>query len=210
MQTWAEASNVLAQLHLEIQPLADVLQEAGQRGSENISFLPGPMRGKVCSFRAFQRDPYIMGFHDVLPDKFGSFIRNDDKFAARRLVYTSTDLKVELAFRRGRAPVVRQSSRPSQVQAEQLTLYPDMKPDQTSVRWRAALLWDCPTSSGIHTVDQSMPFRLQLAAEGTSLDDKQWIGGFSIDTVAEDLIPQAALYRQDDLDWDIDEESGAQ
>src|SRR5699024_5497142 len=190
-------------------PLADILQEAGQRGSYNISKQPDTTIGKTRRYRAFQRDQYIMGFHDVIPVEFGSFTRDDSKFAARRLVYTSTDMELELSFRRGRSSTGRQAVRPVSRPPVQMSMLPGLKPDHGPLRWRAALLWDCPTDTGIHSADQAMPFRLQLAAEGTALDDHQWIDGFPIRPELEDLIPSVAQYSKDEPDWEIDDESGA-
>lgn len=204
---------MIAKVHAELQPIVDKLHEAGERGMYNLAHMP--YRGAQWKFRAYQRDPFVMAFTDVLPEEFGTFERRNDLIAHKRLVFHSDPLKLDLVLRRrGSFGAFRPSKATLCADDSQLslpmTLLADAAPKSDDVRL-AALIWDTPALDAKHKPTGPLPLAVRLARKGHPLDDNEWESGFVIGLSASDeLIPDRIEYKTDMPDWDIESDSDAQ
>lgn len=201
---------MINKLRAELEPLTDAFQDAGALGVDKLRKLP--FGGVQWTHRAYQRDPFIVAFHDALPAEFGTFNRVESSFGQKRLVFHSEALDLDIAFRRRGSTSAYRSPRPEVDPAD--TLYPDLRPLTQPGRAsrRAALIWDVPETNAKHEMTGPMLVAAKLARVGTCLDDNDWEGGFLLTPRVEDLIPGTTTYNQDDPDWDVDtdEAPGAQ
>lgn len=203
---------MIKKLHAELLPLVDQLQEAADRGVYNLNNLP--YQGRQWDLRAYQRDPFLQAFLQVLPAEFGTFKRCDDLIALRRLVYHSDVLNTDLVFRR-RGAFRRVGAAAPKITAgwEQHDLFPLLRPKPAADPRLAALIWDTPTLDDKHQATSPMVIAVRLAKQGFALDDNAWEKSFWLRPAhQDDLIPERAEYRPDMPDWDIDDndESGAE
>jgi hypothetical protein len=205
---------MIEKLHAELVPLVDQLQDAGARGVYNLAY--APYRGFQWTHRAYQRDPFVVAFTQVLPSAFGTFLRRDDLIPQRRLVFHSDALNLDLVFRRrGSLGAFKQTGSvvvdDSGVQEE---LFPinERALRGTRVPRLAALIWDTPELNKKHKAVGPTPIVVRLAVLGHSLDDNEWESGFPLVSTAggHDLIPEKAEYRHDMPDWDVESETDAQ
>lgn len=196
---------MINKLRVELEPLADLLQDAGALGIAKLKELP--FNEIQWKHRAYQRDSFIVAFHDALPAEFGTFVRVEGCFGQKRLVYHSDALDLDLVFRRRGSTTAFRSARTVAVPTTG-DLFPDLKPvagcGGTATR-RAALIWDVPRTNEHRTMIGAMPVVTKLARPGTLLDDNDWEDGFAlVPTTTTDLIPSRAKYNPDDADWDVD------
>lgn len=202
---------MIEKLHAELLPLVDRLQDAGARGVYNLAH--APYRGYQWTHRAYQRDPFVIAFTQVLPATFGTFIRRDELIPQRRLVFHSNALNLDLVLRRrGSLGAFRQAgSSDAGVQGE---LFPidGRALGGTRPPRLAALIWDVPELDRKRNAVGPTPIAVRLAVLGHSLDDNDWESGFRLAPAVggQDLIPEKAEYRHDMPDWDVDAESDAQ
>lgn len=202
---------MINRLRAELEPLSDQLQDAGALGVELLQKLP--FGGVQWTHRAYQRDPFIVAFHEALPASFGTFSRLDSSFGQKRLVFHSDALDLDLAFRRRGSTSAFRTARLAVPTTG--NLFPELKPITLPGRGsrRAAIIWDVPDTNDERCMVGPMPVFAKLAREGTTLDDNDWEDGFALNpTAAGDLIPGTATYNPDHSDWDVDadEEPGAQ
>lgn len=204
---------MIEMLHAEVLPLVDRLQEAGARGVSNLARLP--YQGLQWRHRAYQRDPFVVAFTNVLPKSFGTFFRREELIAHRRLVFHSDPLNLDLVLRRrGSLGAYRSSGPRADVEhGVQEALFPIRGQAATPDAPRlAALIWDTPELNKKRKAVSPTPIAVRLAAKGHTLDDNEWEAGFTLPPVvgAEDLIPGTVEYQHDMPDWDIEAESDAQ
>jgi hypothetical protein len=214
LQETPQGGIVIEKLHTELLPLVDRLQDAGTRGVYNLARVP--YRGMQWTHRAFQRDPFVVAFTQVLPSAFGTFTRRDDLIPQRRLVFHSNALNLDLVLRRrGSLGAFKQAGSVvvdnSGVQEE---LFPlgEGAIGGTRVARLAALIWDTPELNKKHKAIGPTPIVVRLAVPGHSLDDNEWESGFPLPSTAggHDLIPGKTEYRHDMPDWDVESETDAQ
>jgi hypothetical protein len=205
---------MIEKLHAELLPLVDQLQDAGARGVYNLAH--APYRGYQWTHRAYQRDPFVVAFTQVLPAKFGTFTRRDDLIPQRRLVFHSNALNLDLVLRRrGSLGAFRQAgaivASDTGVQGELFPVGGRALRGTRPLRL-AAMIWDAPELDKKHKAVGPTQIAVRLAVLGHSLDDNEWESGFRLAPTAggQDLIPEKAEYRHDLPDWDVESESDAQ
>jgi hypothetical protein len=205
---------MLEKLHAELLPLVDQLQDAGARGVYNLAHVP--YRGLQWTHRAFQRDPFVVAFTQVLPSTFGTFTRRDELIPQRRLVFRSNALNLDLVLRRrGSLGAFKQTGSDGVADAgvqEELFPLNEHKVGGTRVPRLAALIWDTPELNKEHKAIGPTPIVVRLAMPGHPLDDNEWESGFPLISTAggNDLIPDKTEYRHDMPDWDVESETDAQ
>lgn len=197
-------------LRQELLPLAEQLQTAGALGLRYLQRLP--YDGLQWSVRRFQRDPFHAAFYKTLPSEFGSFTRDDRLFPRNRLLYSSPELSVDIAFRRRGSLKAFQSNRnrASSENAGQINAFPELVPQPSDDMRHAAIIWDVPPIDADHKATGPGLFALKLAKEGTTLSDNDWEGGFLIaEPRLESPIPSGPLYDPSVDDWGVDDEDDA-
>lgn len=203
---------MIEKLHAELIPLVDTLQEAADRGLTNLKQVP--YRGLQWKHRAYQRDPFVVAFTQVIPLEFGTFVRRDELIAQRRLVFHSDALNLDLTLRRrGSLGAFRTAGSATVSGPVQDDLFPELRyaPVAAGETRQAALIWDVPDLNKEHKAIGPAPFAVRLAKPGRSLDENLWESGFRLaSNVADELIPERIEYRQDMPDWNVDNETGAQ
>lgn len=197
---------LIEQLRTELLPFVDQFQDAGTRGLFNLKNLP--YKGMQWDYRAYQRDPFVIAFTDVVPRVFGTFTRRDDLISHRRLVFHSDIFDLDLTLRRRGSFGAFKPARSSEQVGVQEELF-EGPPPPTGTRL-AALIWDTPDLSKKSKSTGPIPLAVKVAKEGRLLDDNDWEGGFLMSTNGDELIPGRTEYRPDVLDWDVESESDAQ
>lgn len=194
---------MLEDIRAELIVFAAQFQEAGADGLRRVQ--KAPYDGAQWGTRRLQRDPYLHGLYETLPPVLGSFVRVKELYQQNRLVYRSEKFQAELIFRRrGSIDAFKEKKRYTVP-----GLFPEPKrqyPKRPDANYRQiACIWDLPATDAEHQPTSPFPFFIKIAKENTVLGQGEWDGGFLL-FEESDLIPEAAEFDMNDLDWEVDSE----